>query len=221
MITGGTSGLGRALALQLNELGAHVAVIARNQKKIAEVTKQNPKIIGIKRDISRKESIYPLAGEIHSRLGDVDILMNVAGYVGHTPLKLLVDTACEDFEQVLQTNLLAPFRLTKVLLSSMLLRQNGVIVNISSDAAVNPYAGWGAYSASKAALDQMSRIFDEELNTQGVRFLSIDPGDMNTPMHFAAIPDANPDHLNDPADVAQKILRIINENDFSQVRRKL
>jgi NAD(P)-dependent dehydrogenase (short-subunit alcohol dehydrogenase family) len=100
----------------------------------------------------------------------------------------------------------------------MLLKGQGIVVNISSDAAINPYPKWGGYAISKASIDHMSRIFDEELKDQGVRFFSIDPGDMKTPMHFSAIPDANPDNLRDPADSAHKILRLVAQRDFSKVR---
>jgi NAD(P)-dependent dehydrogenase (short-subunit alcohol dehydrogenase family) len=219
VVTGGTSGLGRALALQLEAAGARVVIIARTQNNIDALVKENSKIIGIQGDISQKEQIYPLAGQIHSRLGDVDALFNVASDLGPTPLRLLVDTECENFEQVLQTNLLGPFRLTKALLPSMLLKRQGLVVNISSDAAINPYPKWGAYGTSKAAVDHLSRIFNEELKDQGIRFLSIDPGDMNTPMHFAAIPDADPNHLRDPKDSAGRILDLIAKEDFSSVRR--
>jgi len=220
-ITGGTSGLGRQLALSISELGARVGVLARSKKGIQDLIDRDDKIIGIQGDISQKEVIYPLAGELETRLGRVDVLFNVASYLGQTPLRLLVDSDCEDFEKVLQTNLLGPFRLTKALVAGMLLQEKGVVVNISSDAALNAYPKWGSYSVSKAALDQMSRVFDVELKELGVRFLSIDPGDMNTPMHFAAIPDANPQDLRDPADSAIAIHQLISSGDFSNVRRSL
>ena len=191
-----------------------MAVVARGAQGLKALSKEFPNIVVIRGDISQKAQIHPLAAEIHSRLGDVDVLFNVASYLGQTPLRLLVDSECEDFEEVLQTNLLGPFRLTKVLLPSMLLKESGVVVNISSDAAVNAYPTWGSYSVSKAAVDHLSRIFDVELQSQGVRFLSIDPGDMNTPMHFAAVPDANPKELRDPIDSAQKIIELIDAQDF-------
>lgn len=221
LITGGTSGLGRALALQLKNAGANVAIVARTQKNIDSLTNEYPRLVGIQGDVSKKEQIYPIAGQVHSRLGDVDILFNVASELGATPLRLLMDTDCEDFERVLQTNLLGPFRLTKALLPAMLLRGQGVVINISSDAAINPYPKWGAYGTSKAAIDHLTRIFNEELKDQGVRFLSIDPGDMNTPMHFAAIPTADPTQLRDPQDSAHRIIDLIMNEDFSLVRRGL
>ncbi len=221
LITGGTSGLGRALALQLENAGANVAIVARTQKKIESLTIEHPRLIGIQGDVSKKEQIYSIAGQVQSRLGDVDMLFNVASDLGATPLRLLMDTECEDFERVLQTNLLGPFRLTKALLPAMLLKKQGIVINISSDAAINPYPKWGAYGTSKVAIDQLSRIFNEELKDQGIRFLSIDPGDMNTPMHFAAIPDADPTQLRDPQDSASRILDLITKEDFSPVRRGL
>lgn len=221
LITGGTSGLGKALAIQLTHLGAKVAVIARTESNLKTLTQQHPAIIGIQGDVSVKDQIHPLAAEMHTRLGDVDILLHVASTLGPTPLRLLVDTECEDLEQVLQTNLIGPFRLTKALLPAMLLKGRGIVVNISSDAAVSAYPRWGSYSISKAALDHQTRIFDEELKDQGVRFLAIDPGDMNTPMHFAAIPNADPQSLRDPADSAQRIISLLATQDFTAVRRSV
>ena len=220
-ITGGTSGLGKALAVHLDELDAQVAVLARTEKNLKALIQKHPNIVSIQGDVSLKESVYPIAAEVHSRLGDVEVLFHVASYLGVTPLRLLVDTECEDLEQVLQTNVIGPFRLTKALLPGMLLKQQGVVVNISSDAAVNAYSRWGSYGISKAAIDHQSRIFDEELKSQGIRFQSIDPGDMNTPMHFAAIPDAHPEDLRDPAESAAEILQLIARQDFEPVRRKV
>ncbi len=221
VITGGTSGLGKALALQLLAKGAQVAIVARGAQALQALQQEYPELKIFQADVSSKTAIHPLAGAIHSQLGDVDILLNVASTLGPTPLRYLVDTECEDLEQVLQTNLVGPFRLTKALLPGMLLKQAGLIVNISSDAAVSAYPTWGAYSVSKAALDHLSRIFDEELKEQGVRFLAVDPGDMDTPMHRAAIPDADPSQLRDPADSARALIALIASQDVSTVRRAL
>jgi NAD(P)-dependent dehydrogenase (short-subunit alcohol dehydrogenase family) len=82
-------------------------------------------------------------------------------------------------------------------------------VNISSDAAVNAYPGWGAYGASKAALQQMTRIWDEEMRAADVRFVAVDPGDMDTPMHAAAVPDADRSTLKRPADAAREVAALL------------
>jgi NAD(P)-dependent dehydrogenase (short-subunit alcohol dehydrogenase family) len=125
----------------------------------------------------------------------------------------LADTECEDFELALQTNLLGPFRLTKALLgalaSSAREGRPAIVVNISSDAAVGAYAGWGAYGASKAALAHMSRIWDEELKEHGVRVIAHDPGDMDTPLHALAVPDADSADLKTPDQSARELLERI------------
>jgi NAD(P)-dependent dehydrogenase (short-subunit alcohol dehydrogenase family) len=132
-----------------------------------------------------------------------------ASTLGPTPLRLLLDTECEDLEQVLQTNLVGPFRLTKIVAGAMALRGSGLVVHISSDAAVAAYPRWGAYGVSKAALDHMNRLWAVELAGTGVRFVSVDPGEMDTEMHAAAMPEADREGLVRPAEVARWIVRRI------------
>jgi NAD(P)-dependent dehydrogenase (short-subunit alcohol dehydrogenase family) len=146
-------------------------------------------------------------------LGGLDVLVNNASSLGPVPLALLADTECEDLERAWATNVLGPFRLTKALLGSLAAtaREGGVplVVNISSDAAVTPYAGWGAYGASKAALAHLSRIWDAELAAEGIRVVSIDPGDMDTPLHELAVPDADRSSLKNPEQAAAEIVELI------------
>jgi len=122
---------------------------------------------------------------------------------------MLSDTECEDLERAFNTNLIGPFRLTKALMGALAASaregRGAVVLNITSDAATNPYPGWGAYGASKAALHQLSRIWGEEHAADGVRFLSLDPGDMDTPMHAAAVPDADPATLKRPETSAREL----------------
>jgi NAD(P)-dependent dehydrogenase (short-subunit alcohol dehydrogenase family) len=209
-VTGGTSGLGLALVRQLLAQGAHVALVARHRQGIDRVLRQHPEAHGIAGDVSRKDDIYPIAMQILGDLGGLDVLINNASSLGPTPLALLGDTACEDLEQALATNLVGPFRLTKALLGALTAaaRERGaaVVINISSDAALNPYPRWGAYGASKAALHHLSRIWHEELAAEGVRLLSLDPGDMDTPLHALAVPDTDPATLKAPAAAAQEVI---------------
>src|SRR6185369_17167166 len=116
---------------------------------------------------------------------------NNASTLGPVPLRLLLDTDCEDLEQALAVNLVGPFRLTKVVLGQMVLRGRGLVVNVTSDAALEAYPRWGAYGASKAALEQLGRVWAAELQETGVRVLAVDPGEMDTRMHADAIPDAD------------------------------
>jgi NAD(P)-dependent dehydrogenase (short-subunit alcohol dehydrogenase family) len=129
------------------------------------------------------------------------------------PLRLIADTDCEDFERALQVNTIGPFRLIKAVAGSMMLRQTGLVINISSDASVEAYPAWGVYGASKAALDHLTRIAAAELGGAGVRFISIDPGEMNTQMHRDAMPDADPRSLQSPDAVAEQIALIIEHAD--------
>ncbi|MGF6723597.1 NAD(P)-dependent dehydrogenase (short-subunit alcohol dehydrogenase family) [Paraburkholderia sp. GAS41] len=207
-LTGGTSGLGLALLDELLARGASVAFVARHQQRVAEVAAARSRVVGIVGDIADKQDIYPLATQINGLLGGVDVLVNNASALGPVPLALLGDTECEDFETALATNLLGPFRLTRALLGSLAAaareRGGAVVLNVSSDAAVEPYPTWGAYGASKAALRHLSCIWDKELTTQRVRVLSLDPGDMDTPLHALAAPGDDPAHLKHPADAARE-----------------
>ena len=208
-VTGGTSGLGLALLRELRRRGACVAFVARSAERVAEVARAHVGTHGIVGDVARKEEIHPIALQIIASLGGLDVLVNNASSLGPVPLALLADTECEDFERALVTNVLGPFRLTKALLGALSASaregRGSVVLNVSSDAAVNPYAEWGAYGASKAALHHMSRIWDEELAAEGVRFLSLDPGDMDTPLHALALPDADPATLKRPEAAAREL----------------
>jgi NAD(P)-dependent dehydrogenase (short-subunit alcohol dehydrogenase family) len=212
-ITGGTSGLGLALVRALLQGAAHVAFVARDRGRLERLSRELIGGQGICSDISRKEDIHPLAMQIVGMLGGLEVLINNASNLGPTPLALLADTECEDFERALATNVLGPFRLTKALLGSLAASaregRGAVVVNISTDAAVNAYARWGAYSASKAALRHLSAVWNEELIGERVRVISFDPGDMDTPMHAAALPDADRTTLKRPDDAAHELVDVI------------
>jgi NAD(P)-dependent dehydrogenase (short-subunit alcohol dehydrogenase family) len=212
-VTGGTSGLGLALVKALRRRGAQVAFVARDAQRVADVARRVEGSHGIVGDVSWKLETHALAIQIGSALGGLDVLINNASSLGPVPLAPLADTDCEDLEGALATNLVGPFRLTKALLGALSASARegrpALVVNITSDAAVNAYAGWGAYGASKAALAHLSRIWDEELRPHGVRVLAVDPGDMDTPMHALAIPDADPATLKRPELAADEIVALI------------
>jgi NAD(P)-dependent dehydrogenase (short-subunit alcohol dehydrogenase family) len=151
-VTGGTSGLGLALVQEWLARGAHVAFVARSPEAVEGVAGANPGAHGIVGDISVKDDIYPIALQIVGELGGLDVLVNNASTLGPTPLALLSDTDCEDFEHALATNVLGPFRLTKALLGALAASaregRGAVVLNVSSDAAVSAYPRWGAYGAS-------------------------------------------------------------------------
>src|SRR5438477_3317227 len=173
-VTGGTSGLGRALVGLLAENRAHIAFIARTAAMVEQTAKETG-ACGIIGDVGRKDDIYPIALQITANLGGLDVLVNNASSLGPTPLALLADTECEELEEALAVNLVGPFRLTKALFGALTAsareRRGALVINISSDAAVNAYPGWGAYGASKAALAHLTTSWDEEAKADGIRLL--------------------------------------------------
>ena len=217
LVTGASRGLGRALMEGFARKGARVVGVAREAKALmAAVTPLRAEGLAVHAlayDVGDKQAIYPLVGAATALVGPVDVLVNNASILGPTPLPLLLDTACEDVSQVLEVNLLGPFRLSKAVAGSMVLRGRGLVLNITSDAAVSAYPRWGAYSVSKAALEHLTRIWAAELEGSGVRLLTVDPGDMDTRMHRDALPDADPATLARPEAVAARILALVEAKD--------
>ena len=213
LVTGGSRGLGRALGLTLGRAGARVVLVARHADELAEVVAAIRAVGGeahaIVADVADRDATHAIAGQAAAVVGPIDVLVNNASTLGPVPLRLLLDTDCEDLERALAVNLVGPFRLTKAVAGSMVLRGRGVIVNVTSDAAVEPYQRWGAYGVSKAALEQLGRVWAAELAGTGVRVVNVDPGEMDTRMHADAIPDANRAELADPARVAAEIVALL------------
>ena len=209
-VTGGTSGLGLALVRKLLDRGAKVAFVARTRDAVEGLTGARPGARGITGDVSKKNDVYSIAIQMLGALGGLDVLINNASTLGPVPLVPLADTNCEDFELALQTNVLGPFRLTKALLGALAASaregHRPLVLNISSDAAISAYPNWGAYGASKAALHHLSLIWNEELASQGIQVISLDPGDMDTPLHAAAVPDSDRSKLKCPEDAAQELI---------------
>jgi NAD(P)-dependent dehydrogenase (short-subunit alcohol dehydrogenase family) len=160
-------------------------------------------------DIADKHAIYPLAATAAELVGPIDLLIHNASSLGPVPLRLLLDTECEDLEQVLQVNVIGPFRLSRAIAGSMALRRHGTIAHVSSDAAENAYPRWGAYGLSKAALDHQARLWAAELEPVGVKSFAFDPGEMDTVMHQDAMPDADPSTLAQPEVVAERLLSLL------------
>lgn len=207
LITGASKGLGRAFAHELARLGHPLILNARGAEELREVERElSPftKVVAIAGDVS--EIAEEIAARGIQEFGRVDVLINNASEIGPSPMPPLELYPWDALLRVFKINAVAPFHLIQLLLPGMRSRGHGTIVNISSDAAVNAYAGWGGYGGSKAALQHMSRILEKELEGSGVRVLVIDPGDMNTEMHRLAEPGIDLSHLPDPSSVAPRIL---------------
>jgi NAD(P)-dependent dehydrogenase (short-subunit alcohol dehydrogenase family) len=210
VVTGGTSGLGLALVRAAHRRGARVGFIARTAQRVDTLARELPGTVGVAGDVADKSAIHRVALQLTGRLGGVDVLINNASSLGPVPLAPLADTECEELELALDTNVVGPFRLTRALLGALAASARAgvhpVVLNVSSDAAVQPYPGWGAYGASKAALRHLSAIWDQELQDLGIRVLSVDPGDMDTPLHALAVPEADSATLKRPETAADEVL---------------
>jgi NAD(P)-dependent dehydrogenase (short-subunit alcohol dehydrogenase family) len=213
LVTGASRGLGAALAEELARRGARVVAVARDARaleaEVARIRGLGGDAHALAADQGDKDAVYPLVGAATGLVGPIDVLVLNASTLGPVPLRELAETECEDLARVLEVNLVGPFRLTKAVVGSMVVRGSGTVVGISSDAAVNGYPGWGAYGVSKAALDQLLRTWAAELAGSGVRFLSLDPGEMDTRMHADAMPDADRSTLFRPEDVARRIVDLL------------
>lgn len=213
VVTGASRGLGAALARALAREGAKVVGVARGAEALRAVVDgiraSGGQAWALPADVADKGATYPIAGAAAELAGPIELVIHAASELGPTPLRPLFDTECEDLEHVLAANLIGPFRLTKLLAAPMLLRGRGAIVNVTSDASIAAYPAWGAYGVSKAALDHLGRIWGAETEGTGVRFVSIDPGEMDTRMHADAMPDADRTTLARPEAVAERFLAIL------------
>ena len=214
VVTGGSRGLGKAVARELLDRGLNVIVDGRDVGVLENARRElaaHGNVIAIAGDVSDKRHAHALIDAARS-LGRLDLLVNNASTLGATPLPRIDDLYEETFHRLFEVNVYAPIHLIQHALP--LMGRSGeiaTIVNITSDAGVEAYPTWGGYGASKAALEHVSRVLAAELEDSRVRVLVADPGDMNTEMHRAAVPDADPATLSDPARVAPALLRAIAE----------
>jgi NAD(P)-dependent dehydrogenase (short-subunit alcohol dehydrogenase family) len=187
------------------EGAAGLALAARHLQSLEQVRDEiakiapGAKVLAVEADVSKAKDIERLiATTLDAFNGQLDVLVNNASTIGPSPMPYLLDYPLEDFQNVLQTNLIGPFLLTKNLLPAMI-ENGGSIINVTSDAGANGYPGWGAYGISKFGLEGMSQTWAAELEETAVRVNWVDPGNMNTAMHRAAEPEEDPNEWADPA----------------------
>ncbi len=213
LITGASRGLGAALMHTLSAAGWTVVGVARGEDDLHAVVHRirssGGSAYAVVADVGEPGSAARIVGEAVAKAGPIDLLVNNASTLGQTPLPLVLDLDEDNLRRILEVNTIAPLRLMRAAAGAMVLRGQGVIVNVSSDAATEPYPEWGGYGASKAALDQLSNVLAAELDGTGVRVITIEPGDMDTAMHREALPDSDPASLRRPADVARAVLPLI------------
>jgi NAD(P)-dependent dehydrogenase (short-subunit alcohol dehydrogenase family) len=182
LVTGGSIGLGRSLVLALAAEGWRVVTNARGADRLAELS--NESIVTVPGDVTDAEHRHELRGAVET-WGRLDLLVHNASTLGPTPLPRLDTVTGDQLQQTWRTNLGAPLVLTGELLP-LLVASRGVLMTISSDAAVEHYPGWGLYGASKAGLDHVTLTYAVE-NPELTAY-AVDPGEMRTEMHQAAFP---------------------------------
>lgn len=215
LVTGASRGLGLEVARAYARRGARLVIVARGRDELE----------GRGRELRRETEVLALAADVShnaervvdaaiGRFGRIDILVNNASELGPSPMPPLQDFAWQDLERVYRVNVLAPLHLTQLVLPGMRSRGRGLIINVSSDAGVEAYPGWGGYGSSKAALEHLSRTLGAELDGTGIRVCVVDPGDMNTEMHRLAEPGVDLSGLPDPEVAAPAFVRLAEEDEL-------
>jgi len=214
LITGASRGLGRALATGLAAAGYAVVIDARDPRALhraADAIRAGAHVAG-----DAWPDVTALAGDItdpaHRAVlgaaGEIDLLVNNAGTLGAAPLPALADYPLEQLRAAFEANVIAPIALTQLFLPT-LRERGGAILNVTSDAAVEPYAGWGGYGAAKAAIEQASNVLAAE--ESAIRVWWVDPGDLRTDMHQAAFPGEDISDRPLPESVVPALVRLVTE----------
>ena len=212
LVTGASRGLGLALARALLARGWLVVVDARRTDRLAV---DLPGAIVVTGDVADPIHREALAAAVDA-LGRLDLLVNNASDLGPSPLPHLADYPLDALRSVYETNVIAPLALLQLLLPQ-LRATSGAVLDISSDAAVEAYEGWGGYGSSKAALDHVSAVLAVE--EPAIRVYAVDPGDMRTAMHQAAFPGEDICDRPEPESVVPALLRLIAERPAGGRRR--
>jgi NAD(P)-dependent dehydrogenase (short-subunit alcohol dehydrogenase family) len=215
LVTGGSRGLGRALTRALVERGWAIVVDARTPEDLAEVA--GPGVVTVPGDVADPDHRRRLL-EAVERLGGLDLLVNNASVLGPSPQPRLAEYPLDVLRRVYEVNAVAPLALVQAALPLLRRSSDGRIINVTSDAAVEAYDGWGGYGSSKAALDQLSAVLAAE--EAGVRVWAVDPGDLRTRMHQEAFPGEDISDRPEPETVVPALLALI-ESDRPSGRLRL
>jgi NAD(P)-dependent dehydrogenase (short-subunit alcohol dehydrogenase family) len=212
LITGASRGLGAALAREWAHRGAGLLLTARHAEPLRAIAKEVSRetdvlaeAIDVTDDVRMREFIRNGI----TTFGRIDVAINNASVLGGSPMPRLENLTQAAFFEVMDVNVRAPLAIAQALVRHMRAQKSGIIVNVTSDAAVNAYPGWGGYGTSKAALEHLSRILAVELEDTGISVLVLDPGNMNTRMHEEAEPDEDLSSLPLPEAVAPAFVDIV------------
>ena len=206
LITGASKGLGRALARGLAERGWTLVLDARDAEALEKVARELPTAVAVAGDVTDVRHREALAAAVRD-VGRLDLLVNNASYLGPSPMPSLAEYPLDELARVYEVDVIAPLALTQLVLP--LLAERAAVVNVSSDAAVEPYEGWGGYGSAKAALDHLTAILGAE--QPGYSVYAVDPGDMRTEMHQAAFPGEDISDRPVPEAIVPALLRLLDE----------
>jgi NAD(P)-dependent dehydrogenase (short-subunit alcohol dehydrogenase family) len=210
LVTGASRGLGRALASGLAAAGYALVIDARDDRALRLAAD------GIRAGVPGAD-VTALPGDVtdpahravlRAAAGEIDLLVNNAGTLGAAPLPALAYYPLEELRAAFEANVIAPIALTQLFLPA-LRERGGAVLNVTSDAAIEPYAGWGGYGAVKAALEQASNVLAAE--ESAIRVWWVDPGDLRTEMHQAAFPGEDISDRPLPESVAPALVRLVVE----------
>ncbi|MCW0214248.1 MAG: SDR family oxidoreductase [Pseudonocardia sp.] len=209
VVTGAGQGFGLALTTALSARGDTVVACARNGPRLRDATAGLPGVLALPGDVTDagfRTELVEAAG------GRLDLLVHNAGELGPSPLPRLADYPLDALRGVLETTILAPLALTRLALP-LLRAAGGTVVTLSSDAAVEAYAGWGGYGSAKAGLDQLTAVLGVEEDR--IRAYAFDPGDMRTAMHQRAFPGEDISDRPEAGTVVPALLRLLDERPAS------
>lgn len=212
LITGASRGLGLEVARLFAHEGMRLIVTARGADALqaaVDELQEFTDVVAVAGDVADAVHAARLVRLGLERFGHVDVLVNNASSIGASPMPTLQTYRLDMLAEVFRVNVIAPLHLAQLVLPQMRARGSGVILNVTSDAAIQAYPGWGGYGASKAALEQLSRVLATEVEGTGVRVYVVDPGDMDTKMHREAEPGEDLSHLPGPAVVAPAFLHLV------------
>lgn len=214
LITGASQGLGREVARLLARRGARLILTARGAEALEDAAcelRAYASLVALPGDVADPRHAERLVTQGVTRFGRIDLLVNNASTLGPTPMPRLDALPLDALDRVFRVNVTAPLHLMQLVLPQMRAAGEGTIVNLTSDAAVQAYSGWGGYGGSKAALEHLSRVLAAEIAGSGIRIYVVDPGEMNTQMYRAASPGADLSSLPGPERAAARLVELVEQ----------
>ncbi len=211
LVTGGGQGIGKAAALAFADEGASVAICGRNAPNLEAAAKElralGAKVVAENCDVTDEGQVNEFIKAVLKEFGAIDVLLNNAGVLG--PKGPLVKATAAEWRATVEANLTGPFLMTReVLRATMLKREKGVVINVSSGQGRKGTAGWGPYAASKFGLEGMSQVWADETRDTKIRFYTLSPGPTATAMRAAAAPEEDPKTIKSPAIVASAFVSL-------------